>query len=1090
MSLAQEHCRLRDLIVQNLERDLVGPGADDEVLAPGDLPLSRYISGVLWPRSAASARSDEDLRVEEDPAAPTRQDSEPDETPEAASRMRVPSAVGLTFTVDTTISRTVTVQARGASYEPLHAGDQTSEASQDEPSWKRVQATIPPLILELPTSGQETRIERHEVVSGRLEIHTILRRPDANQLATVTVTLLNVQHRPPNGENADSLAWFQTGLEVSSDGPCFVDLVALRAATPQDSDLQSSALLYRNTFSFAAGHGCATAWADPSPTVNGTSKVWTVTVPRSRVTRARPGAGGPKVSLGYLATADKAASTGLLTELVSSYEAWIETKGDTVKETVDASLRQIAGRHLEGCRTAAARMRAGIELLTSDPVAFEAFQLANRAMHIQRSRQDWIRSGAAGDFQLQEQFWRPFQIAFILINLPSLTDRKHPDREISDLLWFPAGGGKTEAYLGLIAYLIVLRRLRNSRVRGTAVLMRYTLRLLTTQQFERATMLICSLEHLRELEAGRLGDDEFGIGLWVGSSSSPNDYHSASKALKELAGGTEVGEGSPIQLKNCPWCGHPLPVSSYRMEQRRGAQPNLQIVCSNAGCDFSKGSGLPAHVIDEQIYEKRPELVIGTVDKFARTAWVQEAAAIFGRTEEDDIGPDLIVQDELHLIAGPLGSTVGIYETAIDWAAGRDGAGQQERWRPKIVTSTATIRRATEQIRAVFDRDSQLFPPPGLDVDDSFFAEPAPRGDLQAREYVGVLAPGISQSTLMIRTYASLLHTVAESDASDSVKDPYWTLIGYFNSLRVLGSAYLQVRDDIEAGRLPLLAKRSGVDPRRLLAFDELTSRVSSSRVVETLKDLETPLGAPSKTPLDVVLATNMISVGLDVDRLGLMTVMGQPPSSAEYIQATSRVGRKHPGLVVTIFNGSKSRDRSHYENFIRFHSTLYKAVEASSATPFAPRSRDRSLAGVLVSGLRMTTEELRDNRAAKNFDRKSPAVQAFVDEIIRRAGSVSDDVETIDETRQELSALLEAWSDLVADEPGTWYSSNDGPRLMVRADVAAANPDWADLPAADTPWRVAQSMREVDAETELRPATLARSRPSARRRSRRGATK
>lgn len=380
-------------------------------------------------------------------------------------------------------------------------------------------------------------------------------------------------------------------------------------------------------------------------------------------------------------------------------------------------------------------------------------------------------------------------------------------------------------------------------------------------------------------------------------------------------------------------------------------------------------------MVDEDVYRERPELVIGTVDKFARMAWDGGTATLFGRINGADIGPDLIIQDELHLISGPLGSTVGLFETAVDLSAGRDVEGTFRR--PKLIASTATIRRAEGQISAVFDRDSALFPPPGINPDDSFFAEPSTRDELGSREYLGVMAPGTSQTTLMVRVYASLLHTTykCRGTVSDEILDPYWSLIGYFNSLRVLGSAYLQVSDDV-GQRLTLLATRSGLDtPREIHAgTEELTSRRASSEIPETLKLLESGLTSDRK-PLDVVLATNMISVGLDVDRLGLMTVMGQPPSSSEYIQATSRVGRKHPGLVVTIFNTAKSRDRSHYESFNDFHGSLYRAVEATSATPFATRSRDRALHAAFVAAVRMLVPEMRDDEHVKNFRAASPEV-------------------------------------------------------------------------------------------------------------------
>ncbi|QAV28836.1 helicase-related protein [Micrococcus luteus] len=1082
MSLRDEHYILRETLIENLERDLVGPQEPDEVLDPVDRPLNRYISGVLWPQPSTPTTADgpDPERLEDEPEDESQRDELQADPAVSASRMRAPSACGFTFTVDPGRAGRLRVTAAGARYVPAQT-DETAPPGMPTGSaeagraWRRETPAIEDVFLDASEAPIAAEWRVHELVGGSLHLHTLVRPADEHGLVTITVTLVNPQRRDPQ-EDADSLAWFQTGIAVTADAPCIVDRGSYAEHVPEDLDLRSSALLYRDVLSFAAGHGCAVEWSRPANGEKTTESVWTTWVPRQEVGRAKPGSSTARMDFQIFVDGSRAEVGRELQLLVDEYRSWIEERRLAVETTVPGHLVSAAGENLAECTVAADRMDAGVALLLEDDMAFEAFRLANRAMHMQRSRQDWVRRGSVGQFKLEPQSWRPFQIAFILINLPSLTDRAHPEREISDLLWFPAGGGKTEAYLGLIAYLIFLRRLRDPETTGVAVLMRYTLRLLTAQQFERAAMLICSLEQVRRQDPDLLGYREFGIGLWVGKASTPNTMDDARKKLRQLLGGYEVEESNPVQLRACPWCGARLGEEDYSVS-RPSADPRMTVRCPSGDCMFHFGAGLPVHIVDEEVYDVRPELVIGTVDKFAMTAWTPSSAALFGRAHASDIGPDLIIQDELHLISGPLGSTVGIYETAIDWAAGR--ATEDGRYhRPKVVTSTATIRRAPQQIRAVFDRESKLFPPPGLDLDRSFFAEPATRDQAGTREYVGVLAPGISQATLMVRTYASLLHTVATTDLRDEVKDPYWTLIGYFNSLRVLGSAYLQVSDDIESGRLPLLAQRDGVEPRSALVFEELTSRVPSSEIPRTLKNLEVPLGDSAARPLDLVLATNMISVGLDVDRLGLMAVMGQPPSSAEYIQATSRVGRKHPGLVVTIYNASKSRDRSHYESFAAYHSSLYQAVEASSATPFAPRSRDRSLAGTLVSGIRMTDPQLRADDSAGDFSPGAASVKAFQAEILRRVESVTHgDEGTVNDTRSELNDLLDEWARRTGSLGGvSHYSTRPSRHGRLGVDGLMTAAGQGDEPGDDepdtspwtVPWPVSKSMRDVDAETAL----------------------
>ena len=405
--------------------------------------------------------------------------------------------------------------------------------------------------------------------------------------------------------------------------------------------------------------------------------------------------------------------------------------------------------------------------------------------------------------------------------------------------------------------------------------------------------------------------------------------------------------------------------------------------------------------------------MIATVDKFAALPWTEDCVALFACDGSADPPPELIVQDELHLISGPLGTLAGLYETAVDALCTRDGR------RPKVVASTATIRRAAGQALGLFDRKVEQFPPPGLDAADSYFAVEAPRDEKASRLYVGLMAPGASHTTLMIRTYAALLQRCFELGSDDEVRDTFWTLLGYFNSLRVLGGARLQLHDDVE-DRINVIAA-AGRDKRTLREI-ELTSRVPSGDIPAHLKQMR--VAYPDPNALDVILATNMVSVGMDVDRLGLMVVMGQPQLTAEYIQATSRVGRKHPGLVVTLFNSARSRDRSHYESFVAYHSALYRQVESTSVTPFSPRARDRALHAVVVALIRGRIPGLRANHDAVHIGDFDAEVKAITEEVVARVYSV--DKAEAEAARRQIDEFLERWRRRASETPNLCYRDFD----------------------------------------------------------------
>ena len=380
--------------------------------------------------------------------------------------------------------------------------------------------------------------------------------------------------------------------------------------------------------------------------------------------------------------------------------------------------------------------------------------------------------------------------------------------------------------------------------------------------------------------------------------------------------------------------------------------------------------------------------------------------------------PELIIQDELHLISGPLGTIVGLYETIVDKLCMNKG------FKAKIIASTATIRRAKEQCSALYNREVNQYPNPGLNAEDSFFARESKidySKKKSGRKYIGLMPSGKTKAMMEVRTISSLMQRINMMDLPDAIKDKYWTLTVYFNSLRELGKCTTLVADDVKDA-IKRISYRLGVgnDARKISSADELTSRVSTTILNETLEKLEKKEYKKeiieskdyANYPSNIVLATNMISVGLDVARLNVMMIVGQPKLTSEYIQASSRVGRTFPGIVFTMYDGSKSRDRSFYEQFRSYHESFYRYVEPTGATPFSKPARDRALHAVLISLLRNAIPELSDEKSAYLFeiDKYKKEIEDIKDFIIQRNEQIikrlNPDMD--DETQEILNRITE----------------------------------------------------------------------------------
>lgn len=1056
---------VRDRLVDALRLDLVGPRTGhafaDERLPGWVRPSNWYLTGFLIPsgtppEQSADADEDDDFELVPETAG---LGEESNEERKAAKKGYFPASMGLSFLVPEA-ARTLEVTVRWGDYAPaeIEGGD-----GKPFPVWQR---TPRDARVALKLAGSSDTIARDVPGSGGLQLHVVEREVAGGELAgripagTRAVSVFLVNHRAPDKENPDLAYVFQAEIELRGERP-FVPRRDPRGAMAEEWDEQVADLHYADTPEYAAGHGVSAEWE----IVDGTCPVLrTCWIPGADVEKTEtakvPGVELAMDALGALR--DGAAAREALSPLVARYRDWIETGRAGIARLV-STRRETAEELLRQAGHAAGRIERGIAVLSEDADALDAFRLANRAV-ARAMRQRRSFQGLPDE----APHWRPFQLAFLLLNLPGLADPRDPQRDVVDLLFFPTGGGKTEAYLGLAAFAIVLRRLRHPGEgalggAGVSVIMRYTLRLLTLDQLTRAAGLVCALELERERNAARYGAWPFEIGLWVGKAATPNilggrgdGRQDSARAKVRQFKADPKGKPAPIPLENCPWCGTRFGPSSFALLPNDEKPRELKIVCANFECDFTRDRALPIVAVDEPIYRRLPAFLIATVDKFASLPWVGQAGALLGGAERHDATgfygaaepgqgtrlptalppPDLVIQDELHLISGPLGTMTGLYEAAIEALCVREIEGRPVR--PKIVASTATVRRAQDQIQALFARPlTQVFPPPGPDRGDSFFARTVPAAELPARVYLGVAAQGRNPKVVMRRVWLALMGAAerAYRDAGGhrneaNPADPYMTVLGYFNSLRELGGARRileeEVQNTIKAyGARRRIGEEPGLfrDRKTFSEVVELTSRVATDKVAEARRRLETPFHRIEQR-VDCAIATNMISVGLDIPRLGLMVVLGQPKTHAEYIQATSRVGRDddRPGLVVTLLNIHKPRDRSHYERFRHYHETFYRAVEVGSVTPFSARALDRGFAGALVALARHARPELTPPQGVERIAEARAALErrllaSFLERVRRQPfADEAERAERLRSVQNRIVDLLDSWRKVFED--------------------------------------------------------------------------
>ncbi len=1295
---------VRDDMLIALVKEVLGPrDGPMEVLPEIQDPRSEYVTGVLEPRYVHSEEERPEDNVDEVIEETSSDEDQDNQGYVAATGVfapaldprALPRSIGISFTVEAgQEDPSIEICATWARY----------NKSQD--GWHRESDYY----LTGPIKTREDKQSFAPVPGVRIQLRS---RPINGNAFRITVFLVNEQEIPAEERPSSVHYLFQPQIRVRLIPG--TRLVPVQAGG--DSELngmlaeelreeQSLSMQYRDRTALARGHMCAAVWRniDPERPYEGMdhpteapyawtdagvvpeparekfllADVRTEMIPLYLVQAPEmdwnPCYGPePVLDPAILAETWKPdAVRQALQPLIEGYQAWIAEQEARIP-ALEEKFHAVAAANLEQCRRVAERMAEAVAILCKDQEARLAFCFANKAIALQAYWKNKDRP----------LIWRPFQLAFILINIPPLADPFHKDRDTCDLLWFPTGGGKTEAYLGLTAFLLGLRRLRGKNDpddglwgAGVAVISRYTLRLLTIQQFRRALGVItaCELLRVQGLKEGRAvgwrpkeypysdttflwGGIRFSAGLWVGGNVTPNQlrgfgiwlsdrpaqyipgaldilgglkrsYDGPDEELRKKAGYNPDINGEPAQVMQCPVCGshlaiseeglsegthtlyvlcHGLPaaapsltilppppagihisdcrivnsrrnystlaltveinsqkrwdadsidhyfwkrllpclgsgvelqcarparpgyfVLSYPNQQHNRTDADFEIFCPNPDCDlnqhhwveaaplprektggekqnalqkalfsptftpglpvtmnwqnapefFQDGDNsnrsvsipVPAYTVDDQVYARCPSLIIATVDKFARLAFEGEAATMFGnvthyhsrhgyyrcgcpaehpsqknRSASDGYfrhpsneklscevkpfaPPDLILQDELHLIEGPLGSMVGIYETAVDFLCQRKV--KDRVIRPKYIASTATVRRAESQVQSLFDRRLAQFPPPAISADERFFAvtgEAHPLDSSKAgRLYVGICAPGKGAQTPIVRIWSSLLQrsSALKGQVPDAELDPFWTLVGYFNALRELAGAVSLYRQDI-----PEWLKHRDPNPRILDYFRqvELSSRAKSTELPALLKKIETQF--PSPGAQDAVFSTSMFGTGVDVDRLSLMVVHGQPKTTSSYIQATGRVGRRTSGLVITFFRATRPRDLDHYEFFTGYHQALYRYVEPITVAPFSPRARERCLGPLAVIILRQASEingvKLNEKwRIQQRFDgqfyagalimsgsRYNPEVERIPRLLEERAQQQPEGrVPPIDITQQECASELDRW--------------------------------------------------------------------------------
>lgn len=968
---------VRDQLLIHLRADTLGPKIDadlnpinDEELYIAGSPDRYYLVGKLLPvrdsTEKQSNTSEELLRenTHEADLTESKEDSETKGVSSDSGAFTEPSSMGLTVCPEYG-TEAIDVDLEWAMYEKR--GD----------CWKRVPHSERVTINFGDLDFGEKR--------GPIRIGTQLSmyiRKGTESHPTLTVRIKNELVQEARQSRA-KFTIFQPVIKFKATEFNWMDVRKSQDEIRQDKTMM---ILYSDSDILALGHNVGVNWNDEG-------EIWTDFLPEFTMNKMEEDRALRNLVPSMKTLCDEAQFADAIAkfkQFIDTYGGWIGQSEEILEHRIanhqmPENLQSHADSLVSKARQNMQRMIDGLEFLECNADARKAFILSNRAIH--KSQTEPSHPDLAGRKGFE---WRPFQIAFQLLNIKGLCaltedDPGFNERDMIDLAWFPTGGGKTEAYLGMIATIGFYRRIRfpEKEVEKPSVhaIMRYTLRLLTSDQADRLVRLVGAMNAVARVDNPQHEFKEFRVGMWIGSDASPNKLlrtefgESAENNLDLLANDLPEEKGTVIQFEMCPWCGSEEIRNHENWSiQKLNDLDSLHGCCPEEDCLFHEW--IPFTCVDDDIYMNPPSILLATADKFAQLArnpWAKsidpsprsEVARKYNcRNLLGFIGdvrpPDLIIQDELHLLTGPLGTIAGLVETALEvsW--------ENINHKPKYVAATATIRGAERDAMLMYGRTMNVFPPPVATASDNFFAQLSD-DENAGRKHVAIMGPPGAARTMFAQPTASFLQRFKQlreenNTVADEIFDPYFTVVGYFNSLRELGGAQNLLPDRVAREFISRrFAPLGGVDAREVASIKELTSRKSS----QDLKNIKASLTRSiDHDPVDVVCTTNMFQVGIDIGRLGAMIIVGQPKSNSEYIQSSGRVGRQHPGVVISLLRSTYPRDQSHYENFREFHQEVYAHVDLTSTTPFSQRSLDRGMASAIAIMLRLSEDSF-----SQNFD-------------------------------------------------------------------------------------------------------------------------
>ena len=748
-------------------------------------------------------------------------------------------------------------------------------------------------------------------------------------------------------------------------------------------------------------------------------------------------------------------------------EAWDMAKIRSRHSDWSAEMEKEAQNERKEFESEVQRIASGVKRLEDDAELKRAFQLMNEAMLI---------SARDGKGSYKYMSWRPFQIGFLYANIAGC---RNESADVVDIVWFTTGGGKTETYLGLILTAAFLDRFRG-KMTGVTAWSRFPLRLLSLQQTQRFANALAAAEIVRRREG--IGGDPFGLGFLVGSGATPNEIKREQN--RDRRGQWDYEDVSmPDRLRMleiCPFCRK----NNIKMRFNRRYW-RLEHRCTNDDCEWDTSRPLPIWVVDFEVWRYLPTVVVGTLDKAAGISMQANMRGIVGPPigfcSEPEHGhtyairsnrpkgclvpdckgsrqplpmsPDLYgvsfrLQDELHLLRDSLGAVDAHYEALYDHLQ-RELSGTQA----KVLASSATLSGYERQSEVLYGKSARVFPHPEPEIGQGFWSR---NTDKKMCAFLAISPRGQTVEFAVDRMMISLQSAVRELLAdpvrvsseinidpalANFLADLYGTNVVYGNTLRDLDAVVRSSETQWEEIPAP--------SPNVI----SMTGRTLFTDVSDVLDKLERP-DADFAKRLHVVAASSMMSHGVDINRLNVMVMLGLPLTTAEFIQATARVGRQWPSLAFVVHRVARERDASIFKAFPQYVAQGDRFVEPIPITGRSRRVLERTLPGLAFARILLLHEPDAGRSVAK-----ARVLRNYLDS---HPDFCDDEITTIcnmlgytDETTSELSADVRWWYERFAanlSDPANaneWSNSlgpRGGPMLSLR-DVEEQVNIWGEDP-------------------------------------------